>query len=130
VHNAFKAAFVPAPTRLAPDFGQAQGWLKKFHPKEPGRPPTEAYLLDRVSLNKAARLGLAAKAGRRVFRGMAKPRVTFKMQRIAEDDWQILAEYPGVEPRYIKGLKSKAEVDEWLQGTRRIDWLRSQGYAK
>ena len=61
---------------------------------------------------------------------MAKPRVTFKMQRIAEDDWQILAEYPGAEPRYTKGLKSKAEVDEWLQGTRRIDWLRSQGYAK
>jgi hypothetical protein len=52
------------------------------------------------------------------------------MQRIAEDDWQILAEYPGAEPRYIKGLKSKAEVDEWLQGSRRIDWLRSQGYAK
>ena len=48
------------------------------------------------------------------------------MQRIAEDDWQILAEYPGAEPRYIKGLKSKAEVDEWLQGTRRIDWLRSR----
>jgi hypothetical protein len=61
---------------------------------------------------------------------MAKPRVTFKMQRIAEDDWQIIAEYPGVETRYIKGLKSKAEVDEWLNGTRRIDWLRSQGYAK
>ena len=52
------------------------------------------------------------------------------MQRIAEDDWQILAEYPGAEPRYIKGLQSKAEVDEWLQGSRRIDWLRSQGYAK
>ena len=34
------------------------------------------------------------------------------------------------DPRYIKGLKSKAEVDEWLIGTRRIDWLRSQGYAK
>src|ERR1700733_11281479 len=61
---------------------------------------------------------------------MGKPRVTFKMQRITEDDWQILAEYPGADPRYIKGLKSKADVDEWLQGTRRIDWLRSQGYAK
>jgi hypothetical protein len=87
------------------------------------------------SLNKAAPiracdLGLAAWAGRRIFGGMGKPRVTFKMQRITEDDWQILAEYPGAEPRYIKGLKSKAEVDEWLQGTRRIDWLRSQGYAK
>ena len=65
-----------------------------------------------------------------IFSLMAKPRVTFKMQRIAEDDWQIIAEYPGVETRYIKGLKSKAEVDEWLNGTCRIDWLRSQGYAK
>jgi hypothetical protein len=58
------------------------------------------------------------------------PRVTFKMKRIAEDDWQIVAECPGVETKYIKGLKSKAEVDEWLTGTLRIDWLRSQGYAK
>jgi hypothetical protein len=58
------------------------------------------------------------------------PRVVFKPKRIAEGDWQIIAEYPGVEDRYIKGLKSKAEVDEWMNGTRRIDWLRSQGYAK
>ena len=61
---------------------------------------------------------------------MAKARVTFKMQRIAEDDWQIIAQYPGAEDRVIKGLKSKAEVDDWLNGTRRMDWLRSQGYAK
>jgi hypothetical protein len=65
-----------------------------------------------------------------IFGPMAKARVTFKMKRIAEDDWQIEAHYPGAEIRYIKGLKSKAEVDEWLQGSRRIDWLRSQGYAK
>jgi hypothetical protein len=26
--------------------------------------------------------------------------------------------------------KSKAEIDDWLQGSLRIDWLRSQGYAK
>lgn len=62
---------------------------------------------------------------------MAKsPRVSFKMQRIAEDDWKIVAECPGTETRYIEGFKSKAEVDEWLQGTRRIDWLRAHGYAK
>ena len=62
---------------------------------------------------------------------MAKsPRVTFKMERIAADDWQIIAECPGVETAIIKGLKSKADVDEWLSGSRRIDWLRSQGYAK
>jgi hypothetical protein len=68
---------------------------------------------------------------RAYFAGMSKsPRVVFKMQRIAEDNWQILAECPGTETKYIKGLKSKAEVDEWLEGNRRIDWLRAQGYAK
>ena len=58
------------------------------------------------------------------------PRVIFKYKRIAEGDWQIEAHYPGAEIRYIKGFRSKAEIDEWLQGSRRIDWLRSQGYAK
>jgi hypothetical protein len=52
------------------------------------------------------------------------------MQRIAENDWQIIAEYPGAEVRLIKGLTSKADVDDWLNGERRIAWLRSQGYAK
>jgi hypothetical protein len=61
---------------------------------------------------------------------MSKPRVVFKLKRIAEGDWHIEAHYPGAEVRYINGFKSKAEVDEWLQGSRRIDWLRSQGYAK
>lgn len=61
---------------------------------------------------------------------MAKQRVTFKLQRIAENDWQITAEYPGEQERVIKGLVSKADVDDWLNGDRRIQWLRSQGYAK
>jgi hypothetical protein len=58
------------------------------------------------------------------------PKVTFKLKRIAEGDWQIEAHYPGADVRYIKGLTSKAEADEWLQGSHKIDWLRSQGYAK
>lgn len=58
------------------------------------------------------------------------PRVIFKVQRIAEDDWKIEAHYPGEEIRYIKGFKSKSEIDEWLAGSSKIDWLRSQGYAK
>ena len=58
------------------------------------------------------------------------PRVTFKYKRVAEDDWQIEAHYPGAEIRYIKGFKSKIEIDEWPLGTQRIDWLRSQDYAK
>ena len=39
------------------------------------------------------------------------PRVIFKMHRIEEDDWQIEAHLPGADIRYIKGFKSKAEVD-------------------
>jgi hypothetical protein len=74
--------------------------------------------------------GLATRREHEHIGPMGKPRVVFKYKRIAEDDWQIEAHYPGAEIRYIKGLKSKAEADEWLQGTRRIDWLRSQGYAK
>ncbi|QWG11179.1 hypothetical protein KMZ29_15570 [Bradyrhizobium sediminis] len=61
---------------------------------------------------------------------MAKAKVTFKIIRNAEDDWNILAEYPGAEPRHITGLTSKADADDWLNGDRRIGWLRSQGYAK
>ena len=56
--------------------------------------------------------------------------VTFKMLRIAEGDSQIVAECQGTETQHIRGLKSKEDVDEWLAGTRRIAWLRSQGYAK
>ena len=47
-----------------------------------------------------------------------KPRVTFKLERVAEGDWQIQAIHPEEETRYIKGFKTKAEVDEWLNGTR------------
>jgi hypothetical protein len=61
---------------------------------------------------------------------MAKAKVVFKIVRNAEDDWNIQAEYPGVEPRQITGLKSKSDADDWMNGERRIAWLRSQGYAK
>ena len=58
------------------------------------------------------------------------PRVVFSIKRIAEGDWQIEAHCPGAEIRYIKGLTSKTEADEWLAGERKVAWLRSQGYAK
>ena len=61
---------------------------------------------------------------------MAKAKVNFKPVRIAEGDWNILAECPGAEPVHITRFKSKAEIDEWMNGDHRIDWLRSQGYAK
>jgi hypothetical protein len=48
----------------------------------------------------------------------------------SEDDWNIVAEYPGADPREITGLKDKADVDDWINGDRRVAWLRSQGYAK
>jgi hypothetical protein len=58
------------------------------------------------------------------------PRVVFSIKRIAEGDWQIEAQCPGAEIRYINGLTSKTDADEWLAGERKIAWLRSQGYAK
>lgn len=61
---------------------------------------------------------------------MAKTKVSFKIVRLAEDNWNILAECAGAEPRQITGLNSKADADDWMNGERRIAWLRSQGYAK
>jgi hypothetical protein len=58
------------------------------------------------------------------------PRVIFSTKRIADGDWQIEAHCPGAEIRYIKGLASKADADDWLAGESKIAWLRSQGYAK
>jgi hypothetical protein len=43
---------------------------------------------------------------------MSKTRVEFKYKRIAEGEWQIGAHHPDAELRYIKGFKSKAEIDE------------------
>jgi hypothetical protein len=61
---------------------------------------------------------------------MAKTKVTFRPVRKSDDDWIIVAEYPGTEPREINGFRSKSDVDDWMNGERRISWLRSQGYAK
>ena len=62
---------------------------------------------------------------------MAKTaRVTFKLKRVAEGDWQIEAHYPDVEVRYVTGFPDRAAVDEWLNGDGKLRWLRAQGYAK
>src|ERR1044071_5312803 len=58
------------------------------------------------------------------------PEVVFRPKLIAEGDWQIEAHYPGAEIRYVTGLTSKADIDDWMGGSRKIAWLRSQGYAK
>jgi hypothetical protein len=92
----------------------------------------ERFLRDFIaSQTNPKRLVSPAEGG--IFCLMGKsPKITviFKPKRIAEGDWQIEAHCPGAEIRCIAGFKSKAEIDEWLQGTRRIDWLRSQDYAK
>ena len=51
-------------------------------------------------------MALAAKQ-RHIAHMKKSPRVTFKMLRIAENDWQIAAECPGTETHYIKGLTAK-----------------------
>jgi hypothetical protein len=58
------------------------------------------------------------------------PRVIFKHQRIADGDWQIQAHCPEVEIQYVSGFKGKAEIDERLAGAGKINWLRSNDYAK
>jgi hypothetical protein len=61
---------------------------------------------------------------------MAKTKVTFKTVRISDEDWKIQADFPGSDTREITGLISKADADDWLNGNRKVAWLRSQGYAK
>lgn len=61
---------------------------------------------------------------------MAKAKVTFKTVRLSDSDWKILADYPDHEQREIAGFASKADADDWINGDRKIAWLRSQGYAK
>ena len=61
---------------------------------------------------------------------MAKAKVTFKTVRLSDSDWKILADYPDHERREITGFASKADADDWINGDRKIAWLRSQGYAK
>jgi hypothetical protein len=61
---------------------------------------------------------------------MAKAKVDFRPNRIDESNWQIVATYPGHEDRFIKGLTSREDCYDWLNGPRKVDWLRSQGYAK
>jgi hypothetical protein len=58
------------------------------------------------------------------------PRVTFTPKRIADGNWQIEASVPGSEIRIINGLTSNEDAREWIDGNRKIAWLRSQGYAK
>ena len=61
---------------------------------------------------------------------MAKGRVSFSMKRLNPEEWQIVVKSAGVEDRFVNGMKSKEDCDDWLSGSRKIDWLRSQGLAK
>lgn len=59
-----------------------------------------------------------------------KPRVVFNPKRIAEGEWQIEAHAPAEEVRYIKGLSSHEDAREWIEGPRKVAWLKSQRLAK
>ncbi len=61
---------------------------------------------------------------------MAKAKVDFRPQRITEGEWQIRAVYDGQEDRIIQGLSSRDDCYDWINGDRKISWLRAQGYAK
>ena len=59
-----------------------------------------------------------------------KPRIIFRAKRIADDEWEIEAHSAGEEVRRIKGLTSHEDVRDWIDGSRKVEWLRSQGLAK
>ena len=95
----------------------------------PSRDARRLGLKSRLAGDQPSQLGIGSVWGH--ICSMSKsPRVIFTPKRIAEGDWQIEAHYPGTEIRYITGLTSKADVDEWTNGNRKVVWLRSQGYAK
>jgi hypothetical protein len=60
----------------------------------------------------------------------AKVKIDFRPNRIEEGKWRIVAVLPGHEDRIISGLTSREDCYDWINGHRKIDWLRSQGYAK
>ena len=80
------------------------------------QPPRNAYRLD-------------AELARRCSMSK-KPRIEFRPKRIAEGNWQIEAHCPGEEVRLIDGLTSLEEIHQWMEGPRKVAWLRSQGLAK
>jgi len=55
-------------------------------------------------------------------------RVIFRPERVEEDDWQIRAYCSGARIEYITGFLSRAEIDEWLSGEGRQNWLEEHGY--
>lgn len=59
-----------------------------------------------------------------------KLRVIFNPKRVAEGDWHIEAHCSDEDVRLIKGLASHEEARQWIDGERKIGWLRSQGLAK
>jgi hypothetical protein len=95
------------------------------------RRPGHAFRARRVILSLASRKAGSLPYGVGcIVCHMAKTKVTFKPIRNSDDDWSVVAEYPGAEPREIAGFKSKADVDDWMNGDRKVAWLRYQGYAK
>lgn len=61
---------------------------------------------------------------------MAKAKVDFRPSRLGEGEWQIVAVMAEHEDRYIKGLTSRDDCFDWINGDRKRAWLRAQGYAK
>ena len=59
-----------------------------------------------------------------------KIRIDFRPKRLTDDEWQVEAHYPGQDTRFIGGLRSLEEVHEWINGPRKLAWLRLQGLAK
>jgi len=59
-----------------------------------------------------------------------KIRIEFRPKRLTEDEWQVEAHSPGQDTCFIRGLRTLEEVHDWINGPRKLAWLKSQGLAK
>jgi hypothetical protein len=62
-------------------------------------------------------------AERRIFGSVGKSNhVIFKAQRIAADDWQVVAHCPGAQLLYITGFKTEESARAWIRGPLSKAW--------
>jgi hypothetical protein len=53
--------------------------------------------------------------------------ITFEVQRIADDVWQVRAHCPGAVLQYITGFKTEGMARDWIASGRSLAWAKSWG---
>ena len=53
--------------------------------------------------------------------------IIFKLQRIADDDWQVRAFCPGARIEYITGFKNEDAAKQWIASSQSSAWQKAWG---